>query len=120
MKPITLALILALSTAAHAPLSPTNKLDNAAIHAALSSQQRSVADNYRQCLREEIRAGAAFDNAGEGCAGVWTISYEAIVERVASKFPKLAPSTIRDGVSLYLKHGNDDLRLRGKRRAPNQ
>ena len=120
MKPAMLALILALSTAAHAPQSPTLRLDNAAIHAALSSQQRSVADNYRQCLREEIRAGAAFDNAGEGCAGVWTISHEAIVERVAFKFPKLDRPTIRVGVSRYLEHANDDLRLQGKRRAPNR
>jgi hypothetical protein len=114
-----LSIVFAVTLATTADARSADLLDIAHVQSALSPKQRIVAAEYRKCLREEMSAGASFENAGEGCAGVWTTSHDALERRVAIKFPKLSRARVRDSVTHYLDHANDDLKKQ-KSYAPNQ
>jgi len=105
-----LLIVSAVTLATSADAQSAGLLDIAQIQSALSPKQRVVAAEYRKCLREEMSAGASFENAGEGCAGVWTTSYDSLVRRVTAKFPKLSGARVQDSVTHYLNHANDDLK----------
>ena len=103
------SLVLAL-TACTSQANPSKAITDRQVELALSPDQRAIMSDYRNCLKDEMNAGAGkLAYAGEGCAGVWTIEFDAIVKRVAVANPKFDRGTIQDAVSRFLDQRNRDL-----------